>query len=298
MKRLGFSLGLAIVFCGAMSAMANAAGFSFRTVLFKGDTFTQLLGIDDFDLVAGYHGATVNKGFVFTLPNHFTSENFPASLQTQVTGINDNFKTSGFYIDGDEVTHGFLRTRGAVFSTVDFPGTEFNQLLGLNFRGQAVGYFADSPGFTVDHAYIYDEGGNTFLQIVNAAWTSSQATGINDQGVVCGFYVDISSVTHGFILNGGTLTTLDFPGSNFTQALGLNNNGQVVGVYSTANGAPPMHGFVYNSAIGHFRTVDDPDGVNGGLSTTTVNGINNLGQVVGFYVDKTGNTDGFIGTPK
>ena len=181
---------------------------------------------------------------------------------------------------------------------MDFPGTEFNQLLGLNFRGQAVGYFADSPGFTVDHAYIYDENGSVFLQIVNAAWTSSQATGINDQGVVCGFYVDVSSVTHGFMLNGGTLTTLDFPGSNFTQALGLNNNGQVVGVYSTANGAPPMHGFVYNSANGHFRTVDDPDGVNGGLSTTTVNGINNLGQIVGFYVDKTGNTDGFIGTPK
>ena len=63
MKRFGFSVGLAIVFSAAMSAFANAGGFTFRTVIFPTDTFTQLLGIDDFDVIAGYHGATVNKGF-------------------------------------------------------------------------------------------------------------------------------------------------------------------------------------------------------------------------------------------
>jgi hypothetical protein len=57
MKRLGLSVGLAVLFCGAMSALASAAGFSFQTVIFPGDTFTQLLGINDFDLIAGYHGA-------------------------------------------------------------------------------------------------------------------------------------------------------------------------------------------------------------------------------------------------
>jgi uncharacterized membrane protein len=297
MKRFGFSVGLAIVFSAAMSAFANAGGFTFRTVIFPTDTFTQLLGIDDFDVIAGYHGATVNKGFTFTLPKTFSNENFPGSAQTQVTGINDGFKTSGFYVDGDGVFHGFLRTRAGSFTTVDFPGTGFNQLLGLNFRGQAVGYYADSPSFTVDHAYIYDQFGGVFLPIVNALWASSQATGINNEGMVCGFYVDGSNVTHGFLLNAGTLTTLDYPGANFTQALGLNDNGQVVGVYSTANGAPPMHGFIYNNINDHFRTVDDPNGVNAGLSTTTINGINNESQVVGFYVDVNGNTDGFIGTP-
>jgi hypothetical protein len=297
MKRLGFSMGLAIVFCAAMSALANAAGFSFQTVIFAGDTFTQLLGIDDFDVIVGYHGATVNKGIVFNHPNTFTNVNFPASVQTQITGVNDNFKSSGFYIDSGGVTHGFLRTRGAVFSTVDYPGTGFNQLLGLNFHGQAVGYYADSPGFTVDHAYIYDQFGGVFLLIVNPLSVNSQATGINDLQQVCGFYVDAGGTTHGFLLNFGTLTTLDYPGANFTQALGLNNNGQVVGVYSTNSGSPPMHGFIYNIALNHFRTVDDPNGVNAGSSTTTINGINNKSQIVGFYVDSVGNTDGFVGTP-
>jgi hypothetical protein len=291
MKRLGLSVGLAIVFCAAMSALANAAGFSFRTVIFPNDTFTQLLGINDFDVIAGYHGATINKGFVFTPPNHFTDENFPASAQTQVTGINDRFKTAGFYIDTGGLNHGFLRTPGGTFSTVDFPGTKFNQLLGLNFHAQAVGYFADSPGFTLDHAYIYDANGGVFLQIViPLAVNGSQATGINDQQEVCGFYIDSGMGTHGFVLNFGTLTTLNFPGASSTQALGLNDQGQVVGVYTVG---AAMHGFVYNSKHGHFYSVDDPNGV----GTTTINGINNFGQIVGFYVDSMKNTDGFIGTP-
>jgi hypothetical protein len=295
MKRPGFSVGLAIVFCGAMSALASAAQqYAFRKVVFPTDTFTQLLGINDFDVIAGYHGQNVNLGFEFSLPDTFTSENYPLSTQTQVTGINNNFKTSGFYIDSGGVFHGFLRTAGGIFSApVDFPGTGFNQLLGLNFRSQAVGYYADSPSFTVDHAYIYDQNGGVFLPIVNPLSVNSQATGINNEQVVCGFYVDSGGTTHGFMLNAGTLTTLDFPGSNFTQALGLNDNGQVVGVYSTNNGAVPMHGFVYNITYKHFHSVDDPKG----LGTTTINGINNFGQIVGFYVDSNTNTDGCIGTP-
>jgi hypothetical protein len=164
-------------------------------------------------------------------------------------------------------------------------------LLGLNFHAQAVNYFADSPGFTLDHAYIYDANGGVFLQIViPLAVNGSQATGINDQQEVCGFYIDSGMVTHGFLLNFGTLTTLNFPGASSTQALGLNDQGQVVGVYTVG---AAMHGFVYNSKHGHFYSVDDPNGV----GTTTINGINNFGQIVGFYVDSMKNTDGFIGTP-
>jgi hypothetical protein len=242
-----------------MSGLASATGYSFRTVIFPNDTFTQLLGINDFDVIAGYHGMAINQGFVFTLPNHFTSENFPSSVQTQVTGINNNFKknfkTVGFYIDSGGTNHGFLRKVDGTFLTVDFPGTSFNQLLGLNFRSQAVGYFADSPGFTVDHAYIYDQIGGVFLEIVNPLATSSQAAGTTS-----------------------------------TMALGLNDKGQVVGVYMVGT---TMHGFVYNSTNGHFHSIDDPKGP----GTTTINGINNLAQIVGFYVDSNGHTDGFIGTP-
>ncbi len=62
----------------------------------------------------------------------------------------------------------------------------------------------------------------------------------------------------------------------------------VVGAYMDASGL--THGFIFND--GHLTSVDDPEGV----GTTTINGVNDRGQIVGFYVDASGNTDGFVGT--
>jgi len=44
---------------------------------------------------------------------------------------------------------------------------------------------------------------------------------------------------------------------------------------------------------GGFVSVDDPNGV----GTTTINGVNDAGDLVGFYLDAAGNTDGFLATP-
>ncbi len=298
MKKLVFplTLGVAVFLCTSMSISARENRFSFQTVIFPGDTFTQLLGINDSDVIAGYHGATVNKGFVFTFPNTFTPENFPGSAQTQVIGINNRGDTDGFYVDSSGTTHGFVDINGR-FTTVDFPGTTFNQLLGLNDHEQAAGYFADAAG--IDHPYIFDNNGGVFLEIrIPAATGGAQATGINRSGSISGFYIDRAGVNHGFLLADGKLTTLDFPASTFTQALGLNNKGDVVGVYVDAAGL--THGFIFSEgrlhdderfqSDGRFQSVDDP----GGVGTTAINGINDRGRVVGFFVDAAGNTDGFI----
>src|SRR6266404_1027714 len=158
------ALGLAVLLCISMTLLAGEkeTRFSFRTVIFPDDTFTQLLGINDFEVIAGYHGANVNKGFIFTFPHNFTPENFPNSAQTQVIGINNEGHTDGFYIDTAGTTHGFLDINGT-FTTVDFPGTTFNQLLGLNNFDQAAGYFADAAN--IDHPYIFDNNGGVFLVI-------------------------------------------------------------------------------------------------------------------------------------
>jgi probable HAF family extracellular repeat protein len=74
----------------------------------------------------------------------------------------------------------------------------------------------------------------------------------------------------------GKLTALSFPGATVTEALGLNNLGQVVGFYNDAAGNP--HGFIYSGGV--FTALDDP-----GPTQTTVNGINNFGQIVGFALE-------------
>ena len=65
-------------------------------------------------------------------------------------------------------------------------------------------------------------------------------TDINDADDVVGSYFDTK--THGFVLSGGVLTTLDIPGSDFVRALGINDAGDIVGFYRDA--ADVAHGFL------------------------------------------------------
>jgi len=53
---------------------------------------------------------------------------------------------------------------------------------------------------------------------------------------------------------------------------------------------------VYSIAGGTYKTIDDPNAIlaNGG---TTINGINDNGQLVGFYGDANGNTIGLLANP-
>jgi probable HAF family extracellular repeat protein len=289
MKRLTLTLSLMLLLCAAVWAQEPVTKYSFKNINYRHDTFTQLLGINNASKIAGYHNVNTNSGFTLVLPNHFRTENFPNSVQTQVIGINNSGRTDGFYIDTNGVTHGFF-AQGAYFK-VDYPGSAFNQLLGINDRGQEVGYYSMSVNNTTpDFPYIYDQFGGVFeVLTIPGAVGGAQATGINNSQEVCGFYIDSTNVSHGFLLAAGKFTTLDFPDSLGTQALGLNNKGQIVGFYTDS--ANQTHGFVF--AGNRYVTHDDPQGV----GTTVINGINDKGQLVGFYGTSPTNT-GFVATPE
>ena len=92
------------------------------------------------------------------------------------------------------------------------------------------------------------------------------AQGINDTGQIVGGYNSLG--THGFLLAGGTLTTLPV-----ALAHAINDTGQIVGLSIDAVGS---HGFLDTAGI--FSTIDVP-----GASITEAFGINDKGQVVGAY---------------
>jgi hypothetical protein len=289
LKNFSLALGVAVLTC---MSTAFAQTYTFQTINYPDDTFTQLLGINDSNEIAGYHGANINKGFTYELSsNTFTSENYPKSQQTQVTAINGNdaVKTAGFYILNGK-TIGFTDLKGT-FTSVAYPNKPFNQLLSQNNNGQAAGYYSTTEsGGGPDTAYIYDEFGGVFEVFEIAASVSAQATGINNPGNVCGFYVDATGVNHGWLQVDGYFTVLDYPGSTGTQALGLNNKGLVAGSWTDTSGN--SHGFVYTVSSKTFTPVDDPDG----MGTTIVNGINDNGLLVGFYGTAPINS-GFVATP-
>ncbi len=196
--RLHFALACALLLCTS----AWAQNYHFQTVNAPndpGDPFTQLLGINNSNIIAGYHNFFQNQGFVLTLPAAFSPENYPNSMMTQVIGINNNGTTSGFYVDQGGTTHGFYHTSNGIYTTVDYSGTAFNQLLSQNDFQQASGYYSLSPNNTTpDFPYVYDEDGGIFEVItIPGAVGGAQATGINNSQMKVGFFIDINGINHG-----------------------------------------------------------------------------------------------------
>jgi probable HAF family extracellular repeat protein len=288
LQSLALSLGVAALLC---VSTAFAQTYTFQTINYPGDTFTQLLGINNRNVIAGYHGASVNQGFTYALKtNTFTTENYPGSAQTQVIGIANTTNTAGFYISSGGATVGFIDRQGT-FASVAYPNQPFNQLLSQNDVAQAAGYYSTvADGSGPDTPYVYDELGGVFEALVIPNSFSAQATGINNSGNICGFYVNAGGLNRGWLLVGGHFTVLNYPGSTGTQALGLNNQGSVVGFYTDSSGN--SHGFVYSVSTKSFQSIDDPDGV----GTTIVNGINDNGVLVGFFGTAPVNS-GFVASP-
>jgi hypothetical protein len=80
--------------------------------------------------------------------------------------------------------------------------------------------------------------------------------------------------------------TIDVPGSSSTYVMGINQVGQVSGIYySPVDPADDFHGFIFDGI--KFTTIDFP-----GASRTEVSGINDLGHFVGNYYD--GTYHGFV----
>jgi hypothetical protein len=200
----GVRMAVPLLIGGFLLLPAGAqAGYIFQNVINPGDpTFNQELSINDSGTIAGYFGSgnpnatpppftlTPNQGYTTSSPySAFTSENFPGSGQTQVTGINNSGLTVGFYADSNGATtpnfFGFVDQSGT-FTQVNNPSTPAtgpttNQLLGVNDNGMAAGFYLDASGNS--HGYLYDIGTQSFTAISlpssdNA--TSVTATGINN----------------------------------------------------------------------------------------------------------------------
>jgi hypothetical protein len=278
----------ALTVLGVLGAGAAGAASNFVTLNDQADpTFNQLLGINDNHVIAGYFGSGnpghPNKGYVLNPPygqGQYVNENYPGSVQTQVTAINNRGTTVGFYIDNHGHSFGFVDQQGQ-FTQVK----GVTQLLGVNNKGTAVGFSTDKHGNM--HSVRYSLGSHKISPVhLSGNPAVSAATGINDSGDISGFY-EVGGNTDGYLVMHGVMKTYAYGDETNTQVLGINNADVVVGF--DMNGGQ-TNGFVTNGKNGHTQQVDDPNGP----GNTVVNGLNNKGQIVGFYVDSAGNTDGFL----
>ena len=153
---------------------------------------------------------------------------------------------------------------------------------GFNNSGQIVGSFDDTRG---THGFVDMDGSLTTFDVPGAV-RITVVWGISDSGQIAGYFFDGFGVAHGFLDTSGNFTSIDVPGARDSEALGINNSGQIVGAFADAHGT---HGFVNTG--GSFTTIDVP-----GADITQALGINDSGQIVGFFQDATGHY-GFIATP-
>lgn len=90
-----------------------------------------------------------------------------------------------------------------------------------------------------------------------------------------------------------SFVTIDYPGSVWTTLSAINNNGQVVGDYSLTHGIDAgknVRSFVRSLKQGRSVSFTMPKG----RSNTSPLGINDAGQVVGWYYDARGKGHGYV----
>jgi probable HAF family extracellular repeat protein len=127
---------------------------------------------------------------------------------------------------------------------------------------------------------------------------ATQVSNINDEHVVCGFWSDKNKVSHGFFGKlGGPYQSfhvaINGVNATSTQAFGCNNNGAIVGQFTDGSGN--LHGFLYEG--GAFTQFDAPGSSQVpvlGVQGTLINGIDDLGDFVGFFSNGLHKVKGFV----
>jgi probable HAF family extracellular repeat protein len=107
--------------------------------------------------------------------------------------------------------------------------------------------------------------------------TQMIANDINDNGQVVGQFTDAGGGVHGFVYEEESFCQLDYPGGTGTNILGINNLGQMVGMFSSLTATS---GFFYDRGV-----FSAPLTYPGAGNLTVPNGINDRGEMVGVYQD-------------
>jgi len=265
-------------------------------------TFTSVLGIDNLGEIAGYYGSGTpsdpSHGFTSVVPYaKFRVLNYPAALDTVATSLNSssNRITAGYFLDStkNQTTWGFLRQQSLLSQYKDpktpkGPNT-VNELLGVNDPGIAVGFYEDSEG----HDVPYELASGAYHTLAPPSAVSAKATGINLRGDIVGALTTANGVTKGWVLRSGVYSEFSYPGSTRTEATALNYQQEVVGFYVDSAGT---HGFILTKAGSpsqqSWQSIDEPNAA----GQTAITSINLHNAISGWYVDTSGNTNGFVAT--
>ncbi|HZZ68965.1 MAG TPA: PEPxxWA-CTERM sorting domain-containing protein [Phenylobacterium sp.] len=197
--------------------------------------------------------------------------------ETDATSINDAGVIAGSFFD-NAGAHGFVDNNG-VFTTVNVPGAKQTQISGINNAGVLSGYYVDASGG--DHGFI-DVGGTITTLDAPGFVGATTAYGLNNSNQVLVF-AGIGTTSAAYVYSNGAYTPFGALGEADTLGQGINDAGVIAGFVNDP-GFTNTHGFT--DTAGTFDVFDEPNAATAPGApylNTEVEGINNLGDLVGYY---------------
>jgi hypothetical protein len=207
------------------------------------------------------------QGFILT-GGQYTLFSHPGYSDTEARAISPSGLVTGSAINNPQsatpVYTGYIYDPATHSFTDIFPGSAGLVIAqGINSASQVVGSVHGANGTSGTSAFLRQPDGTISVFQINNAFTA--ARGINDNGLIAGFTA-VGSVTEGFVGDANGFQLLAVPGATSTVIEGLNNLGQVSGIYDDAAGnehafyatpaqlpvnppPPPGGSFVFDAAV-------------------------------------------------
>ncbi len=214
---------------------------------------------------------------------------YPGSANTALYAVNDLRQVVGAEKDlagkhhaiFDDGTHLALLDLGALGS-----GVVESWAFSINTPGDIAGTVVDAAGRA--HGYLrHVDGSVETLDFPGA--NDTQGYGVNDHGEVIGQYTDAGGAVHAYRRVDGRYSTIDLPGGVQTVPLSVNNAGQIAGEFIRTDGTV---GYGYLQAADGSFTLYSAAGAP--AESTFFISVNNLGEVLGAYVDSVGAQVNFL----
>jgi len=219
-----------------------------------GDTYTflhypgsgEIVEPADINISGQIVGRYSNTGFLKENED-YTLLSYPGAVVTEALGINNLGQIVGFYHDGSR-NRGYIKD-GPVYTGFDYPDSLYSYLTDINDAGDIIGRYVssitcDPSGHCVTNGGAFALIGGSFYAISPPGAVTTLPRGMNNPGQIVGEYFDGAKL-HGFLKDGETYVTIDYPDSRWSFITGINDYGQMVGWHdlgaflAAPNGTPP-----------------------------------------------------------